>query len=270
MKVVTVMICLIGVFSHLMGQISIDSYPLSVCCDKTSNIVFSYPIISVDRGSADLLAQKARGVENVLQVKAAKVDFHSTNLTVITGDGKLFSFVINYSADPSPLNISLACVKRDSAAGILLTAEKINQFILDNDETTVLHLSRFLRIHGGFGRLQAALQAIYAKDQLLWFVFELKNNSPLDWRTGFLRFFLQDKNKAKRTAVQAEELRFLNPGVVPGKVSAGCSTRFALAFEPFAVGKSKRMVIEMGDRTGGSPLRLVIKPRIVFKVKTIK
>lgn len=47
------------------------------------------PLKSVDRGSKDVLAQKAKGVESILQVKAAKTNFDETNLTVINADGKL-------------------------------------------------------------------------------------------------------------------------------------------------------------------------------------
>ncbi len=50
----------------------IAPYHLAVTFYKTTNLVFPYTIKSVDRGSKDIIAQKANGVENVLQVKAGK------------------------------------------------------------------------------------------------------------------------------------------------------------------------------------------------------
>ena len=41
---------------------AIAPYPLTITCSKTTNIIFPYAIISVDRGSKDVLAQKAGGV----------------------------------------------------------------------------------------------------------------------------------------------------------------------------------------------------------------
>ena len=48
----------------------IKPYPLTIAVNKTTNLIFPYAIKSVDRGSADVLAQKAKGVENILLVKA--------------------------------------------------------------------------------------------------------------------------------------------------------------------------------------------------------
>src|SRR4051812_37752723 len=67
----------------------IEPYPLNITLNKTTNLIFPYAIKSVDRGSADVLAQKAKGVENILLVKAGKENFSETNLSVITADGKL-------------------------------------------------------------------------------------------------------------------------------------------------------------------------------------
>lgn len=86
---------------------SIVPYPLEITYFKTTNIIFPSAIMGVDRGSKDVLAQKAKGAANILQLKAARDSFPETNLTVITADGKLNSFVINYNPKPFVLNISM-------------------------------------------------------------------------------------------------------------------------------------------------------------------
>src|ERR1022692_904991 len=90
------------------SQVSIEPYPLQVGINKTTNLIFPYEIKSVDRGSRDVLVQKAKGIENVLQVKAAIQNFIATNLSVITADGKLYSFIVHYTNDPPLLNLSFA------------------------------------------------------------------------------------------------------------------------------------------------------------------
>lgn len=86
---VGLMILLLANFDGLAQQaaIGIPSRHLEIAFLKTTNIVFPFAIKSVDRGSKDILAQKAGGIENILQLKAAKEDFPETNLTVVTADG---------------------------------------------------------------------------------------------------------------------------------------------------------------------------------------
>ena len=84
----------------------IEPYPLQITTNKTTNLIFPYAIKSVDRGSADVLAQKAKGVENILLVKAGRENFSETNLSVITADGKLYSFILDFTNSPLAINIS--------------------------------------------------------------------------------------------------------------------------------------------------------------------
>lgn len=80
---------------------TIDPMPLEITDTKTTNIIFPQAIVGVDRGSRDVWAKKANGVENILQIKAASNKLIETTLTVVTGDGKLNSFLLRYSPDPS-------------------------------------------------------------------------------------------------------------------------------------------------------------------------
>lgn len=71
----------------------IPPYALEVTFNKTVHIIFPATIKYVDLGSADILAGKADGSENVLRVKAALRDFsRETNLAVITDDGSYYTF----------------------------------------------------------------------------------------------------------------------------------------------------------------------------------
>ena len=71
----------------------IPPYALEVTFYKTVHIIFPATIKYVDLGSADIIAGKADGSENVLRVKAALRDFsRETNLAVITEDGSYYTF----------------------------------------------------------------------------------------------------------------------------------------------------------------------------------
>lgn len=79
----------------------IPPYALEVTFSKTVHIIFPSAIRYVDLGSADLLAAKADGAENVLRVKAALQDFsRESNLAVITEDGAYYTFNVKYADEP--------------------------------------------------------------------------------------------------------------------------------------------------------------------------
>ena len=86
----------------------IEPFKISVSYNKTSNLIFPNAIKSVDRGSADILVQKAKAIENILQVKAAQIGFSTTNLSVVTADGKFYSFIVDYATEPLPMNLNFS------------------------------------------------------------------------------------------------------------------------------------------------------------------
>src|SRR6476659_3602301 len=92
----------------------IESYKLEVTYYKTTNLIFPAAITSVDRGSQDILVQRATNVENILRIKADVKYFTETSLSVITADGKFYSFVVDYADQPAYLNINVNKVSKDS------------------------------------------------------------------------------------------------------------------------------------------------------------
>ena len=181
----------------------IEPYHLAITYYKTTNLIFPFAITSVDRGSRDVLAQKAKGADNILQVKAGRENFPETNITAITSDGKLYSFILNYSNNPSFLNISFskglnsvqAIQQGSNEAEIQLNAEKIAgekrklHGIKDSKYATALRLN-----------------GIYIKDEVVFYQLEIKNNSNIKYDIDMLRFYILGDQRLKRTAIQETEL----------------------------------------------------------------
>lgn len=95
----------------------IPPYALEVTFSKTVHVIFPAPIRYVDLGSADLLAAKADGTENVLRVKAALRDFsRESNLSVITEDGAYYTFNVKYADEPVKLSVEMTDFLHDGDA----------------------------------------------------------------------------------------------------------------------------------------------------------
>lgn len=95
----------------------IPPYGLEVTFNKTVHLIFPSAIRYVDLGSADIIAGKADGSENVLRVKAALRDFsRETNLAVITEDGSYYTYNVKYADEPTKLNIEMKDFIHDGEA----------------------------------------------------------------------------------------------------------------------------------------------------------
>ena len=91
----------------------IEPYKMEVTYDKTSHLIFPSAIRYVDLGSEYLIAGKAEDAENVLRVKATVRDFEAeTNFSVITNDGRFYSFNVYYSSYPEALSYDLLTMQK--------------------------------------------------------------------------------------------------------------------------------------------------------------
>jgi conjugative transposon TraN protein len=247
--------------------INIKSYAIEIGFSKTSNIVFPSKIVSVDRGSQAIILQKARGVENVLQLKAAKKRFPETNLTVITADGKFYSFLVNYSESPALLNVNVIQLYEKDASSILLNGSK-NISLLEKEKIQIPRQHSFLRIRRTNQNVRLTLRGICLGEQSMWFSFDLKNKSFIDYNPTLFRFFIKDKRRSKRTAIQEQEVFPVYSNEM-STVNGLDSKSIAIAFAPFTIPSTKRLVITLDEEGGSRELTLRVKPKVLVKARPI-
>lgn len=60
-------------------------------------ILFLSSIEYVDLGNSEIIASKVEAISNVLRLKTVKDDIVPTNFSVITNDGKYYSFNATYN-----------------------------------------------------------------------------------------------------------------------------------------------------------------------------
>ena len=176
----------------------IPPHALEVTFSKTVHIIFPSAIRYVDLGSADLLAAKADGTENVLRVKAALRDFsRESNLAVITEDGAYYTFNVKYADEPVKLSIEMndfihdgeATNRPNNALDIYmhelgqespLLVKLIMKSIYKNNDREVKHIGS-----KRFG-IQYLLKGIYSHNGLLYFHLQLKNSSNVPFDVDYI------------------------------------------------------------------------------------
>jgi conjugative transposon TraN protein len=256
----------------------IESYKLEVTYNKTTNLVFPAAITSIDRGSQDILVQKATGVENILRVKADVKDFSETSLSIITADGKLYSFVVAYNLQPAYLNINVARITETDSVfapaikkeAVIYSAPGMNKAALAMYADSVLMNGSNMRsIHTENSKVSFALNALYIHEDVMFLKFDFKNNSNINFDIDQLHFYIRDKVKAKRTASQEIELTPLsitgNTTVIRGE----SKEPWIVALHKFTIPDGKFLSIEIMEKNGGRNLLLKVKNRKIMKAKSI-
>jgi conjugative transposon TraN protein len=264
-------IILIGILSLLLkeafSQVVSESRNVEVTFNKTSSIVFPTGITSVDRGSRDVLAQKAKGVSNVLQLKAGKTNFKETNLTVITADGKLHHFFVRYAETPATFTIQATESFEQNTASIpLLFQTEMTDADMKQYTSYILESPRKFSLKSKSRYdMKLALQGIYIRGNIMFYHLKISNDSNIPFHTDMLRFYVKDKQKVKRTASQeVVEVPLYHEGnneVVPGKTTSN----IVYALPKFTIPDAKVLSIELMERKGGRHLQLAIKNRTIVK-----
>lgn len=259
----------------------IPPHGLEVTFNKTVHVIFPSAIRYVDLGSADLLAAKADGTENVLRVKAALRDFsRESNLAVITEDGCYYSFNVKYADEPVKLSVEMTDFLHDGEAvnrpnnalqiymqelgsESPLLVKLIMQSIYKNNDREIKHIGS-----KRFG-IQHTLKGIYTHNGLLYFHLQLKNSSAVPFTVDYITFKIVDKKVAKRTAIQEQviwPLRAYNHLTVIG---GGRTERMVFTLEKFTIPDDKILVIEMNEQNGGRHQRFEVENADLVRARVI-
>lgn len=246
MKQFVCAICAIGVFVSSFAQ----APGLQIATDKTTSLIFPYPITHVDRGTKDILVQPVQEAGNILLVKAASRDFPATNLSVVTSDGSVYCIAVAYgeSSDwiyrfPVQLRTSVSTYANG---------------ILDNPKTMI-------GMRDASWDMVASVIGIYIKDDVIYYQMDLQNQSPIDYDVDFFRFYIRDKKKAKRTAVQESEITPLYVAGNATRVKANTHNAIVVALNKFTIPDAKYLAIEIGEKSGGRNLLLKVNNRKIIK-----
>src|SRR6202000_3229243 len=107
------------------------------------NIVFPASVRFAVKVTRDILAQKVRGVDNVIELKAMRRGFMPKTRSVYGVDDRLYSFVLKYVDDTAMLNYRV--VLSDTGADIHLAALPVDGDKLNADAQQLTRQRGFLR-----------------------------------------------------------------------------------------------------------------------------
>jgi conjugative transposon TraN protein len=247
MKRLVCLICGCWLFVSAMAQTS----SLYISTDKTTSLVFPFSIRHVDRGTKDVLVKQVKEADNILLVKASAKNFSETNLSVVTEDGSVYTFVINYEEKPAIWVYNLPENKKATMATYA-------NGILDNQRT-------LWGVRDNSWNIDAAVIGTYIKDDIIFYQLRIKNNSPINYGIEILRFYIRDKKKGKTTAVQENELKPLHVSGNIAQVKSFNQNVIIVALDKFTIPDKKFMGIQIMENNGGRHLMMKLNNKDILK-----
>ncbi len=268
-----------------IGKSSIKgSYPLGISDQKTIHIVFPSQIKEVDAGTADVSVQITESFNNVLKVKSTcKKECIETNLTILTADGGLYSFLTNYQQNPEILNINInnnknADIQTANQLGInYLMQNKFLEKETNHSEALISFLLKevitkpdFIRKAGDKNMdISARLKGIYLVNGLLFCKFDLQNKSEIDYNIDFIKMYIKDKKALKRLAAQEEEIKIMQQYPTNNQVLAEKNAVISIATNLQTISADKELIIEIYEKNGGRHLRFKVDAKMVADAKSL-
>jgi len=255
----------------------IEPYKMEVTYDKTSHLIFPTAIRYVDLGSEYLIAGKAEDAENVLRIKATARDFEGeTNFSVITNDGRFYSFNVYYSSYPEVLSYDLLTLQKavgkasgndvlfeelgnnsPSLAGLLLKT------IYSKDKRIVKHIGA--KSYG----IQFILKGIYIHNGKYYFHTELRNRTNVPFHIDFVNFKAVDKKIAKRTVVQERPIIPLRIYKPLNEIAGKTVEQNVFLLDQFTIDGDKILLIEIFEKNGGRHQTLQVENLDLLKARLV-
>ena len=240
---------------------------------KNVALFFPEPIRQGITGSENFVFTYNREKEQyfgLLQAKQGK----ESNLLVINRNGSIFSYIVRYKAQLSklnyfvPLSNSIGNEKPKLADSIQTeTSEKS----IDNDTyyyqkfcsyllNRRQYIGRYIRRNNG---VILRLENIVFDKEELYFVFQIRNNSTLDYDLNFLNLSVETRQKGKKKSLQRLHQEPIFKYNLPSKIVENETVRFIYVMPKFSLSNDRRVVLELNEKAGERNIEMKISYKYI-------
>ena len=277
--------------------------PIEVSQHKSVHILFPANVKYCDAAVGEV---KFQVTNNIVKLISSTSTLPETNLTVITEDNFLFTFLVLYSKNPRRLNI-MANVEKGRLIKTERTVQESNMVAAKPQISAQKNAqSRVIQVPAAPAEAQT-LQAtaspidsvfhlmclkminqqktyhysdmdknvaleipnVFEKDNYLFFVMNATNKAEKDFLIDFVNF-QQAKRKGIWRRLYREELK--KPVYVFNKKTAFNKNKthyMVFVFEKFKIDKGKKLWVEIGENNGDGFLSLAVHPKAINHAKPL-
>ncbi|MDM1508322.1 conjugative transposon protein TraN [Myroides odoratimimus] len=255
-----------------LSNAEVTPYDIELTQNKTTHILFPSSIEYVDLGSSEIIANKVDATSNVLRLKTIKEDISPTNFTVITNDGKYYSFNASYNEEPIQLSYDLTKFEKQN------TKQQSEVLFKDLGKTAPCLADLFMKAiikknkkelniksknHG----VEVRLKSIYIQAGKLYFHLSIKNKSNLPHTVDYVSFKIKDRRTTKRTTVQEVSLKPIRSYSDFQTIDSHSKQDNVFMLDQFTLSDKQVLLIEINEKNGIRNQILKIKNSDFLKVK---
>lgn len=237
-------------------------YNVSVNNSNTTEMFFPADVLYLKQGNEEVF-----GVEyynNMVKLGTTFEEFSPSNLFVVDKDlntyeitlFKEYSNTYSYNFDDG----------RKYVAHI-----DVNSIEMDNLINKLHYKKRNIFSVGVIkNKFEMSLANLYVKGDFMFFVFDIKNFSNIDYDVDFVKCFLRDMKKAKNSIQQEIQYDPVQQRDFDKKILGKSENRFVLAFSKFTIPDDKVFEIEMFERNGGRHMKLSVLNEYILSAELLK
>lgn len=255
---------------------------IKVTDSKTVNLFFESPIERAIVGSSNYeFGYNKKNADYIGVIKGSKGS--DSNLTVITLDGNIYSFILRYSKSISVLN---HFVKEDLSIGNLNNNKEVKkrkevdsikkierekkEFEIKREKNAAeikyivaakkvinepLLFRRAFRIND---KVKFHVKSIvYDKDQL-YFLCNIKNKANVDYDINFIEFYITSKSSGKSRSGQKILMQPAYKYHYKNRIEKGDQNDFVIVFDKFSINKNKLFVLAINEEKGEKNIALAL------------
>lgn len=251
-----------------IGETSPTPHVLPVGKDKQMYLIFPGKITYEDHGSQDISVEKAEGVDNILAVKAVRDFKTESNISVVTDSGKFYTFSLRYTQNPEVFTFVIDKDEQQRVAilddGELTTDQKKKM-----QEAINKHLPLDLGLSDKISGVEFEITNIFIHNDILLFRISMRNRTQINYTIDFMRLYIQDAKKSKKTAIQQLEQNVLFTFDYPEDIPAHEKRTFVVAVNKFTIPDKKRLVIEIQEKNGGRHFFFKLKNKSILESEEV-
>lgn len=248
----------------------VTSYEIELTQNKTTHILFPSSIEYVDLGSSEIIANKVEATSNVLRLKTVKEDIKPTNFTVITNDGKYYSFNVIYKEQPIQLSYDLTKFEKQNSkqqSEVLFkdlgtTSPSLADLFM---KAIIKKNKKELNIKSKTYGVEAWLKSIYTQDGKLYFHISISNKSNLPYEVDYISFKIKDRRTTKRTTIQEVSLKPIRSYNKSQPINSQSKQDNVFMLDQFTLSDKQVLVIEINEKNGVRNQVLKVKSSDILK-----
>lgn len=244
------------------GVTKYNCYDVCVNSSNTTEMFFPDDVVYLRQGNEEVF-----GVEyynNMVKVGTTFDTFSPSNLFVV--DKQLNTYEITLSKDFA----TTYSYNFDDGRKYIAHVD-VNSIEMENLINRLHYKKRNIFSVGVIkNKFEMSLANLYVRGDYMFFVFDIKNFSNIDYDVDFLKCFLRDEKKAKNAIMQEIPYDPVSQKDFERKIVGKSENRFVLAFNKFTIPDDKVFEIEMFERGGGRHMKLSILNEYILRAELLK